>query len=159
MMTKKRTLGPLVDSRMREKGIESKHLAENFNVTPQAVNKWRRGDAIPSPEILLKLAAELSLSVDELLTGEPQPIENKAEGRLGAMIDSLGGWTVAVVCMMVGVVMLTEALFGLCSVGMLFGDYVFGSFSYFVWGIVVVFWSLGGVYLLISGYKTVVKQD
>ena len=66
---KKRTLGPLVDSRMREKGIESKHLAEKFNVTPHAVNKWRRVDAIPSPEILLKLAAELSLSVDELLTG------------------------------------------------------------------------------------------
>ena len=54
---KKRTFGALVDSRMREKGIKSKHLAEKLNVTPQAVNKWRRGDAIPGPEILPKLAA------------------------------------------------------------------------------------------------------
>lgn len=156
---KKRIFGTLVDSRMREKGIKSKHLAEKLNVTPQAVNKWRRGDAIPGPEILPKLAAELSLSVDELLTGEQQPIENKAEGRLRAMIDSLGGRTAAVMCMMIGVVMLTGALFGLCSVGMLFGNYVFESFSYFAWGIMVAFWSLGGVYLLISGYKTLVKHD
>ena len=64
---KKRTLGALVDSRMREKGLESKHLAKKLNVTPQAVNKWRRGDAIPSSDTLPKLAAELGLSVDELL--------------------------------------------------------------------------------------------
>ncbi len=86
---KKRTLGALADSRMREKGLDSKHLAKKLNVTPQAVNKWRRGDAIPNSDILPKLAAELGLSVDELLTGEPQPIENKVEGRLESKIKSL----------------------------------------------------------------------
>lgn len=134
---------------MREKGIESKHLAEKLNVTSQAVNKWRRGDAIPGPEILPKLAAELSLSVDELLTGEPQPIENKAEGRLESKIKSLTSNTATSISVTIGALMAFIALYVTCTISLLFSDYAMPFLGHLLWTIVSVVCAFGGVFLML----------
>lgn len=156
---KKRTLGALVDSRMREKGLESKHLAKKLNVTPQAVNKWRRGDAIPSSDILPKLAVELGLSVDELLTGEPQAIENKAEGRLESKIKSLTSNTATSISVTMGALMAFIALYVNCTISLLFSDYAMPILGHLLWTIVSAVCAFGGVFLVLWGLHVGKKNE
>ena len=47
-------------------------LAENLNVSHQAVSKWETGLSLPDAEYLVRLAKLFNTSIEHLLTGEPQ---------------------------------------------------------------------------------------
>lgn len=48
-------------------GLSQKDLAEQMNVSPQAISKWERGDAMPDLERAYTLSRLLHLSLDEML--------------------------------------------------------------------------------------------
>ena len=52
-------------------------LAEKLYVTRQTVSRWESGNRYPDLETLKKISVELEVSVDELLSIEPHPDEQK----------------------------------------------------------------------------------
>lgn len=60
-------MGDMIRQYRQHKEITQKDLANELNVTPQAVSRWETGSSVPDIEVLLKLARLLHISVDELL--------------------------------------------------------------------------------------------
>ena len=59
----------LKDAR-RSCGLSQEELAEQLDVSRQAVGKWEQGQAYPEVEKLLTLCAVLNTSLDALMTDE-----------------------------------------------------------------------------------------
>lgn len=59
------------------KGYTQQTLAEKLYVTRQTVSRWESGNRYPDLETLKKISVELEVSVDELLSIEPHPDEQK----------------------------------------------------------------------------------
>lgn len=58
----------------KEKGISQSQLATKMNVTQGAVSQWENGQVKPRAGTLIKLAAVLGCTVDELLKGEEKDV-------------------------------------------------------------------------------------
>lgn len=65
-----KTLGMRIASFRREKGMKQDELAEKLGVSAQAVSKWENDVSCPDIMLLPKLAKELGVTSDMLLTGE-----------------------------------------------------------------------------------------
>ena len=66
-MIKKKTLGMMIASLRKEKGMTQLELAEKMGVTDKAVSKWERDLACPDINTVPRLAEEFEISVDELM--------------------------------------------------------------------------------------------
>ena len=61
----------------KESGMTQDELAEELNVTRQALSNWERGKTEPDIETLTKIAEILDVSVEELIYGEEREEEHK----------------------------------------------------------------------------------
>ena len=68
-------IGEFIAEKRKEKKLTQNELAEKLGVTDKAVSKWERGLGCPDVSILEVLAAELDISILELLKG--RKIENE----------------------------------------------------------------------------------
>lgn len=59
--------GEIISKRRREMGLTQNQLAKSLNISFQSVSKWENGASYPDIEMLPKLAAALSTTVDALL--------------------------------------------------------------------------------------------
>ena len=66
------TLGKRIAALRREKELTQDALAEMLGVSPQAVSKWENDQTCPDISLLPKLARELGVTVDELLSGKQE---------------------------------------------------------------------------------------
>lgn len=64
------TIGKKIGAMRKEKGMTQDDLAEQLNVSPQAVSKWENDISCPDIMLLPELAELLGTSVDELLSKE-----------------------------------------------------------------------------------------
>ena len=64
---KKKTLGMMIASLRKEKGMTQFELAEKMGVTDKAVSKWERDFSCPDVNTIPKLAEVFGISVDELM--------------------------------------------------------------------------------------------
>lgn len=64
------TLGRRIQALRKEQALTQDALAEQMNVTPQAVSKWENDLSCPDIMSLPQLAKVLHVTVDALLTGE-----------------------------------------------------------------------------------------
>lgn len=64
---KKKTLGMMIASLRKEKGMTQQELAERMGVTDKAVSKWERDLSCPDVSTIPKLAETFDVSVDELM--------------------------------------------------------------------------------------------
>lgn len=66
----------LITSVMRKLGLSPSALADECEVSREAVSKWLSGESLPRPRKLSVLAEKLRLSVDDLLgvAGRPEPV-------------------------------------------------------------------------------------
>lgn len=64
------TLGKRISNLRREKGLKQEDLANEMNVSPQAVSKWENDLSCPDISALPQLASLLGVSTDVLLSGE-----------------------------------------------------------------------------------------
>ena len=67
------TLGQRIAALRRQKDMTQEILAEALGVSPQAVSKWENDISCPDIMLLPKLAKMLDVTVDALLSGEPEP--------------------------------------------------------------------------------------
>lgn len=75
-----RSMGEIISTLRREKGMTQKELAEMLNITDKAVSKWERDVACPDTQTIPKLADILGISVEELMNAKITP----ASGHRGA---------------------------------------------------------------------------
>ena len=63
-------LGKRIAQYRKARGLTQEAMAQALGVSPQAVSKWEVGASCPDILLLPKLASQLGLTVDQLLTGE-----------------------------------------------------------------------------------------
>lgn len=74
---KKKTLGMMIASLRKEKGMTQLDLAEKMGVTDKAVSKWERDLSCPDVNTIPQLAELFGISVDELMQIKSEVQEEK----------------------------------------------------------------------------------
>ena len=119
------TIGSRIAKHRKEKGMTQEELANIIGVSSQAVSKWENDASCPDISLLPKLAKELGITTDELLTGKTDAVrmvpvqERKSldELTLRVKIDSAEGdkirvnlpMTMVKLCMEIGVEVLPNS--------------------------------------------------
>jgi len=68
-MSNNNKIGQRIARLRKQRGYTQEHISMTLNVTPQAVSKWEKGNALPDTLLLSPLAKVLGTSIDCLLTG------------------------------------------------------------------------------------------
>lgn len=66
------SLGEKIQTLRKQRNISQEQLAEQMNVTRQAVSKWELGESVPDVENIVRLSGILDVSTDYLLK-DPTP--------------------------------------------------------------------------------------
>ena len=69
-------IGRFIAECRKKSNLTQMQLAEKLGITDKAISKWERGIAMPDTSIMLELCDILSISVNELLSGEKISMEN-----------------------------------------------------------------------------------
>ncbi len=69
-------IGKFIAERRKKANLTQLQLAEKLNITDRAISKWENGKAMPDSSIMLDLCNVLSISVNDLLSGEVVTMEN-----------------------------------------------------------------------------------
>ena len=80
-------IGRFIAECRKQKNLTQVQLAEKLSVTDKAVSKWERGIAMPDTSIMLELCDILSISVNELLSGEKIDMENNSQKNEQLLIE------------------------------------------------------------------------
>lgn len=65
-----KSMGEIVSTLRREKGMTQKELAAMLNITDKAVSKWERDVAYPDTQTIPKLSEILDISVEDLMNAK-----------------------------------------------------------------------------------------
>ena len=68
-----KSMGEVISTLRKEKGLTQKELADMLNITDKAVSKWERDIACPDTMTIPKLAEILGISVEELMNAKSVP--------------------------------------------------------------------------------------
>ena len=68
-----KSMGEIISTLRREKGMTQKELADMLNITDKAVSKWERDIAFPDTQTIPKLAEILGVSLEELMDAKNTP--------------------------------------------------------------------------------------
>ncbi|WP_053075105.1 helix-turn-helix domain-containing protein [Ornithinibacillus californiensis] len=79
-MLNSQLIGSYISKLRKEKDLTQVELAEQLNVSHQAVSKWEKGDSIPDVGTLITLADAFQTSVDDILNGGKQEKQIKNIG-------------------------------------------------------------------------------
>lgn len=85
---KKQTLGMMISTLRKEKGMTQLELAEKMGVTDKAVSKWERDLSFPDINSILKLAEIFEVSVDELMQIKTDTKENIGKNKVDEIVDN-----------------------------------------------------------------------
>ena len=69
-------IGKFIANKRKEKGLTQIELADKLNITDRAVSKWECGKSLPDSSIMLELCKILDITVNELLSGEEQEMQD-----------------------------------------------------------------------------------
>lgn len=99
-----KTLGMMISSLRKEKGMTQSELAEKMGVTDKAVSKWERDISCPDVNTIPKLAELFGIGVDELMQVNAKS-QNERKKDITPMIHTI--LKAIAVAMGVGVVVLS----------------------------------------------------
>ena len=68
-----KSMGEIISTLRKEKGLTQKEVADRLNITDKAVSKWERDLACPDTQTIPKLAEILGVSLEELLNAKSTP--------------------------------------------------------------------------------------
>ena len=78
-----KSMGEIISTLRREKGMTQKDIADKLGITDKAVSKWERDIAFPDTATIPKLAEILEINVEELMQAKAVPINgHKGAGYL-----------------------------------------------------------------------------
>lgn len=76
-------MGNFIMDKRKALGLTQQQLADELNISFQAVSKWENGTTYPNIEILKDLAIALGVSVDEILSGSEKDVEGLSYSKAG----------------------------------------------------------------------------
>lgn len=85
---KKQTLGMMISSLRKEKGMTQLEFAEKMGVTDKAVSKWERDLSFPDINSIPKLAEIFEISVDELMQVKTETKGNMNRNKVDEIVDT-----------------------------------------------------------------------
>ncbi len=85
---KKQTLGMMISSLRKEKGMTQLELADKMGVTDKAVSKWERDLSFPDINSIPKLAEVFEVSVDELMQVKSETKDNIGKSKVEEIVDT-----------------------------------------------------------------------
>lgn len=68
------SMGEIISTLRKEKGMTQKDIADKLGITDKAVSKWERDVAFPDTATIPKLAEILGVSVEDLLQAKAAPV-------------------------------------------------------------------------------------
>ena len=74
-----KSMGEMISSLRKKKGMTQNDLAEKMNVTDKAVSKWERNLSYPDVNSIPKLAEILGTTVEELLNAQSKKDNSKVD--------------------------------------------------------------------------------
>lgn len=83
-------IGKFIANLRKEKNMTQQELAKKLGVTDRAISKWENGRGLPDYSLLQNLCDALSVSINELFSGEKISKENykkKAEENMSKLIN------------------------------------------------------------------------
>lgn len=83
----KQTLGTMIASLRKEKGMTQSALAEKMGATDKAVSKWERDLSCPDVNSIPQLAEILGVSVDELMQMKKSPDRSEKSDEIQKIIN------------------------------------------------------------------------
>lgn len=86
----------------KRSGLSQEQLAEELNVSRQAISKWESGRAVPESDKLLALSRYFSVSLDELMKDEAEL--SPAAQELPARANGRGKWRLGLACCLGGAI-------------------------------------------------------
>lgn len=69
------SVGRHISSLRKSRGLTQNQLGDKLHVSFQAVSKWERGETLPDVNLLPDLAAALSTTIDNILSGGEKPMK------------------------------------------------------------------------------------
>ena len=72
-----RSMGEMIATLRREKGMTQKELADMLNITDKAVSKWERDITYPDTQTIPKLAEIFDISIEDLLMAKLAPADSQ----------------------------------------------------------------------------------
>ena len=72
-------IGRFIAECRKEKKLTQMQLSEKLGITDKAISKWERGIAMPDSSLMLMLCDILTISVNELLSGEKISMEKESQ--------------------------------------------------------------------------------
>ena len=72
-------IGRFIAECRKKQGFTQASLAEKLGITDRAVSKWETGKSLPDASIMLDLCSELSITVNDLLSGEVVSMDDYKE--------------------------------------------------------------------------------
>ena len=85
-----KSIGEMISSLRKEKGMTQNDLAEKMNVTDKAVSKWERNLSCPDINSIPKLAEILGTSVEDLLNAQVKKQTNKIDDIVNISLIGVG---------------------------------------------------------------------
>ena len=85
-----KSIGEIISSLRKEKGMTQNDLAEKMNVTDKAVSKWERNLSCPDVNSIPKLAEILGVSVEELLNAQTKQDNGKVDDIINIALIGVG---------------------------------------------------------------------
>ena len=83
-------IGKFIANLRKEKNMTQQELAKKLGVTDRAISKWENGRGLPDYSLLQDLCDALSISINELFTGEKiskEDYKTKAEENMSKLIN------------------------------------------------------------------------
>ncbi len=80
-------IGKFIAECRKQKNLTQLQLAEKLYITDKAISKWERGISMPDSSIMLELCDILSISVNELLSGEKINTEKENKKNEKLLLD------------------------------------------------------------------------
>ncbi len=69
-------IGKFIADCRRKANLTQMQLAEKLGITDRAISKWETGKSLPDSSIMLELCGTLSITVNDLLSGEVVTMDN-----------------------------------------------------------------------------------
>ena len=80
-------IGKFIAKCRKKQNLTQSQLAEKIGVTDRAVSKWENGKSMPDSSLMLDLCNVLTISVNELLSGEIIDVKNSDEKNEKLLLD------------------------------------------------------------------------
>ena len=74
-----KTMGQIISTLRKEKGMTQKELADMLDITDKAVSKWERDVSFPDTQTLPRLAQIFGISLEELMNAKAAPEPRKKD--------------------------------------------------------------------------------